>query len=207
MHRIASLLKLSSIIEFFFSPFLAYSTCFFMAFATRKENQIHSSFFHSHRDNSISAGLWALVVKFLMVTAKSILDQSVHRGWYWNIKHTCQSSLCELSAVWIPSFPLADKGQWVDMSARDMSGKATVDGLAGGSTLPVSLLSVYRFGSEFLYLKTAFCITAFDKALAPADRSRYAPAPPIEKLIRDVKCQPVVRLCQTLTHMRHLTIK
>lgn len=93
------------------------------------------------------------------------------------------------------------------MSARGMSGKAAVDGSVGDGTPPVSLLTIHHFVSEFLYLKTAFCITAFDKALAPADRSRYAPAPPIEKLICGVKCQPVLRLCQTVTHTRHLQIK
>lgn len=89
------------------------------------------------------------------------------------------------------------------MPARGTSGKAAVDGSVGDATLPVSLLSIYCFWLGV----SAFCITAFDKALAPADRSRYAPAPPIEKLICGVKCQPVVRLCQTLTHARHLTIE
>ena len=86
------------------------------------------------------------------------------------------------------------------MSARGTSGKAAVDGSVGDCTPPVSSLTIHHFVLQFLYLKTAFCITAFDKALAPADRSRYAPAPPIEKLICGVICQPILRLCQTVTH-------
>lgn len=93
------------------------------------------------------------------------------------------------------------------MSAGGTSGEAAVDGSVGDATPPVSSLAIHHFVFEFLYLKTAFCITAFDKALAPADRSRYAPAPPIEKLICGVICQPILRLCQTVTHTRHLEIK
>lgn len=39
-----------------------------------------------------------------------------------------------------------------------------------------------------------------DKASAPADRSSYALAPPIAKLMRSVKCQPEVSLRQTVRH-------
>lgn len=88
----------------------------------------------------------------------------------------------------------------MDMSASRTSGKYAVDGSLGDGTPPVSSLTIHHFVLEFLYLKTAFCVTASDKALAPADRSRYAPAPPIEKLICGVICQPILRLCQTVTH-------
>lgn len=84
--------------------------------------------------------------------------------------------------------------------------KAAVDGSVGDGTPPVSSLAVHHFVLEFLYLNTAFCIIAFDKGLAPADRSRHAPAPPIEKLICGVICQPILRLCQTVTHTGHLQI-
>lgn len=40
-----------------------------------------------------------------------------------------------------------------------------------------------------------------DKASAPADRTGYAPAPPIVKLMRGVKCQPEVSLRQTVRHI------
>lgn len=86
------------------------------------------------------------------------------------------------------------------MSASRTSGKYAVDGSLGDGTPPVSSLTNHHFVLEFLYLKTAFCVTASDKALAPADRSRYAPTPPIEKLICGVICQPILRLCQTVTH-------
>jgi len=86
------------------------------------------------------------------------------------------------------------------MSARGTSGKDAVAASVGAVAPPVRALAIHHFVLEFLYLKTAFCITAFDKALAPADRSRYAPAPPIEKLICSVICQPALRLCQTVTH-------
>lgn len=86
------------------------------------------------------------------------------------------------------------------MSARGTSRKAAADGSVVDGTLPVSSTSIHCFVTKLLYLKPAFSITAFDKALAPADRSRHAPAPPIEKFICGVKCQPAVRLCQTMTH-------
>lgn len=88
----------------------------------------------------------------------------------------------------------------MDTSARGTSREAAVDGSVGDGTPPVSSLSVHHFVSGFPLFEDRLCTAAFDKALAPADRSRYAPAPPIEKLICGVKCQPVLRLCQTVTH-------
>lgn len=93
------------------------------------------------------------------------------------------------------------------MLARGMSGKAAVDVSVGDGTPPVSSLTIHHFVFEFLHLMTAFCITASDKALAPADRSCYAPALPIVKLICGVICQPILKLCQAVTHTRHLLIK
>lgn len=117
------------------------------------------------------------------------------------------SARSEFSVSWAAR-PFADERVWwVDMSTRGTSGKDAVDGSVGDGTPPVSSLTIHHFVSELLYLKTAFCITAFDKALAPADRSRYAPAPPIEKLICGVIRQPILRLCQTVTRTRHPQIK
>lgn len=70
----------------------------------------------------------------------------------------------------------------------------------GAGAPPVRSFPILHFVIELPHLKAAFSITAFDKALAPADRSRYAPALPIEELICGVICQPTLRLCQTVTH-------
>lgn len=53
-------------------------------------------------------------------------------------------------------------------------------------------------GSFFIWRLLPFVSPHSDKASAPADRSGYAPAPPIVKLMRNVKCQPEVSLRQTV---------
>ena len=150
-----------------------------------------------------------LIIPNLLITELNC-GQDVMPGWELMLKFaTCINvSFTDLVQARIsrlllrqPS-PLADNGWWVDMSARGPSGEAAVDGSVGDGTPPVSYLTILS-RSSFIW-RLAFCITAFDKALAPADRSHHAPAPPIEKLICGVICQPILRLCQTVTHARCL---
>lgn len=88
----------------------------------------------------------------------------------------------KFSASWVGE-RLLTKADELTCRPEARQERAAVAGSVGDGTPPVSSLAIHHFVLGFLYLNASLCITAFDKALAPADRSRYALAPPIEKLI------------------------
>lgn len=135
---------------------------------------------HSRRDNSIAAGPRAAGVRRSVEARRSIPHHAAQ-----NQPFTVEPQL--------PERPGSSKANRVlqQEAGRGRRGRCSGRRFPFPSAPPPPAVAF-----EFVYAKAAFCVAGFDKAQAPADRSRYAPAPSAEKLICDVKCQPLVGFCQ-----------